>query len=78
MKRLSEGHQKVVRGDLFNRFSLMTNFLPESCQNKMTRGCQDTKRLSQGRHRGRHLLKACQKVVKRLSKGCQKVVIRLS
>ena len=27
-KRLSEGHRKVVRGDLFNRFSLMTNFLP--------------------------------------------------
>ena len=39
--RLSEGRQKVVRSDLFNRFSLMTNFLPESCQNKMT-----TQRLS--------------------------------
>ena len=39
--RLSEGRQKVVTGDLFNRFSLMTNFLPESCQNEMT-----TQRLS--------------------------------
>ena len=36
MIRLSEGCQKVVRGVLFNCFSLMTNFLPESCQNKMT------------------------------------------
>ena len=41
MIRLSEGRQKVVRGYLFNSFSLMTNFLPESCQNKMT-----TQRLS--------------------------------
>ena len=41
MIRLSEGRQKVVRGDLFNRFSLMTNFLSESCQTKMT-----TQRLS--------------------------------
>ena len=39
--RLSEGRQKVVRGDLFNLFSLMTNVVPESCQNKMT-----TQRLS--------------------------------
>ena len=33
--RLSEGRQKV-RGDLLDHFRLMTNFLPESCQNKMT------------------------------------------
>ena len=39
--RLSEGRLKVVRGDLLDNFSLMTNFLPESCQNKMT-----TQRLS--------------------------------
>ena len=71
MKRLSEGYQKVVRGDLFNRFSLMTNLLPESCQNKMT-----NQRLSRyqkvvtGSSSG-------SSSVERLSKGCHKVVIRL-
>ena len=38
---LSEGCQKVVGGDLLDHYSLMTNFLPESCQDKMT-----TQRLS--------------------------------
>ena len=33
--RLSEGCQKVVGGDLLDHFSLMRNFLPESCQDKM-------------------------------------------
>ena len=34
--RLSEGRQKVVRGDLLDHFSVMMNVLPESCQNEMT------------------------------------------
>ena len=41
MIRLSEGCQKVVGGDLVDHFSLMTNFLRESCQDKTT-----TQRLS--------------------------------
>ena len=63
--RLSEGHQRVVRGELLDNFCLMTNLLPESCQNKMT-----AQRLS------RYL-----KVVtgrKMLLKGCHKAVIGLS
>ena len=41
--RLSEGRQKVVREDLLDHFSLMVNFLPESCQDKLLpRGFQDT------------------------------------
>ena len=36
MIRLSDDRQKVIRGDLLDHFSLMTIFLPESCQNKMT------------------------------------------
>ena len=38
---LSEGRQKIVRGDLLDYFLLMTNFLPENYSNKMT-----TQRLS--------------------------------
>ena len=58
--------------DLFNHFSLMTNFVPESCQNKMT-----TQRLS------RYLkvvigLSSGSSSVERLPQGCHKVVIRLS
>ena len=38
---LSEGHLKVVRWHLLDHFSPMMNFLPNSCQNKVT-----TQRLS--------------------------------
>ena len=61
---LSDGYEKVGKGDVLDHFRVMTNFLPESCQNKMT-----TQRLSQNRH---SLSKGCQKVV------IIKVVIGLS
>ena len=66
MIRLSEGRQKVVRGDLFNRFSLMTNFLPESGQSKRT-----TQRLS----RYPKVVRGYSKYVVSLSDSCHKVVI---